>query len=496
MASRHIEAESVLGGRYRLVRSIASGGMAQVWEAQDDILGRRVAVKVLHAHLAADKSFLARFRREAIAAARLAHPNVVATYDTGVDDGVAWIVMELVDGRTLRQLMSEQGPLPPGRAVHIATQVADALDYAHRAGVIHRDVKPANILLTADNRVKVADFGIAKAAIEAAEDSGGDLTQSGAIVGTARYLSPEQVSGERIDGRSDVYALGVVLYEMLCGRPPFSGDTDLAVALQHTTAVPLSPRQVRAGIPRSLEAVVLRALAKQPTSRYPTAAELHTALLSVDMRSDDAVPLLRRQDTPPRGSPPTFAQSERSWMLPVVVIVVLAVTLGVVGVIFARSDTGQNLLHSPSGSATAKGQPVTISSVSAFDPPPGDGQEHNETVHNLIDGDPASTWTTEQYSNRQFGGIKAGVGFVLSLDGSHTLGTLRITSPSSGWAASVYVSDITRADAPPDAWGSAVASQAGISGNVAFDLQGRQGSVVLVWITDLGEGGAVAIGGV
>ncbi|MDQ6946844.1 MAG: protein kinase, partial [Actinomycetota bacterium] len=221
MAFRRIDAQGVLGGRYRLQLSIASGGMAEVWEAQDEILGRRVAVKVLHSHLATDRSFLARFRREAIAAARLAHPNVVATYDTGVDDGVAWIVMERVDGSTLRQVLSTSSPLDPGRAVRIAIQVADALDYAHRAGVIHRDVKPGNILLTDSDRVKVADFGIAKAAIEAAEDADGpsidfsDLTQSGAIVGTAKYLSPEQVNGEAVDGRSDVYALGVVLYEMV-----------------------------------------------------------------------------------------------------------------------------------------------------------------------------------------------------------------------------------------------------------------------------------------
>jgi serine/threonine protein kinase len=499
MASRHIEAESVLGGRYRLLRTIASGGMAEVWEAQDDVLGRRVAVKVLHAHLAADEAFLARFRREAIAAARLAHPNVVATYDTGVDDDVAWIVMELVDGRTLRQLLSEQGALAPHRAVHLATQVADALDYAHRSGVIHRDVKPANILLTADDRVKVADFGIAKAAIEAAEDAsdaGGDLTQSGAIVGTARYLSPEQVNGEPVDGRSDVYALGVVLYEMLCGRPPFTGDTDVAVAVQHATATPLAPRQVRAGIPRSLEAVVLRAMAKQPAARYPSAGEMHTALLSVDLRADDAVPLVRRDDTPPRGAPPTFAQSERSWLLPVVVILVLAVTLGVVGVLFARSDTGQRLLHSPSGSGTAKAQPVTVSSAAAFDPAPGDGHEHDEAVGNLLDGDPATTWNTEQYGNRGFGGIKGGVGFVLTLDGAHDLKTLEVTSPTSGWSASVYVSDSAHAGAPPGDWGSVAASRTAIDGNASFDLQGRRGSVVLVWITDLGDANSVTVGGV
>nr|MDQ6928836.1 protein kinase [Actinomycetota bacterium] len=284
-ASRRVDEQRVLVGRYRMIRPIASGAMAEVWEAQDQTLGRAVAVKVLHSHLAQDESFLERFRREAIAAARLAHPNVVATYDTGTDGDVAFIVMELVLGRTLRQVLSDEGPMNPRRVVQIGAQVADALDYAHRSGVIHRDVKPANILLCDDGRAKVADFGIAKAAIEAIEDATGaganshtDLTQSGAIVGTAKYLSPEQVNGQAVDGRSDVYALGVVLYEMVCGRAPYSGDTDVAVAMQHLSASPLPPRQVRAGIPRSLEAVVLRAMAKRPDDRYATAGQLQTAL--------------------------------------------------------------------------------------------------------------------------------------------------------------------------------------------------------------------------
>ena len=499
--ARHIDAERVLGGRYRLVRAIARGGMAEVWEAQDEILGRRVAVKVLHPHLAADESFLARFRREAIAAARLAHPNVVATFDTGVDDGVAYIVMELVDGHTLRQELAEHGALTPVRAIHVASQVADALDYAHRSGVIHRDVKPGNILLTEDERVKVADFGIAKAAIETLEDATGtavanDLTQSGAIVGTAKYLSPEQVNGDAVDGRSDVYALGVVLYEMLCGRAPFLGDTDVAVAMQHATATPLSPRQVRAGIPRPLEAIVLRAMEKSPEQRFPSAAEMHSALLSVDLGPDDAVPAVQREETPPGGGPQTFAQSERSWMVPVFVIVVVAVTLGVVGVLFARSDTGQRLLNDPDGGGGSQAEVVSVLSAGAFDPPPGSGEEHDEELGFLIDGDPATAWTTEQYGNRRFGGLKSGVGFVLNLNGSRALNQLEVTSEARGWSASVYVADGAKPSAPPGEWGEPAATQVGIDGTATFDLGGKQGSVVLVWITDLGEGDAVSVGDV
>ncbi|MEZ5177419.1 MAG: protein kinase [Acidimicrobiales bacterium] len=201
----------VLAGRYRLNAPIASGGMAQVWEATDDVLARRVAVKVLHPHLARDESFVRRFRAEAIAAARLAHPSIVSVYDTLADDGVNAIVMELVTGTTMRADLDQHGPLALNAVLAIGTQVADALAAAHAAGLVHRDVKPANILLSADGRVLVADFGIAKAA------EGADLTSDGGMVGTAKYLAPEQIEGGRIDGRTDLYALGVVLYEALTG---------------------------------------------------------------------------------------------------------------------------------------------------------------------------------------------------------------------------------------------------------------------------------------
>ncbi|HVF14883.1 MAG TPA: protein kinase, partial [Acidimicrobiales bacterium] len=338
-----IAAEQVLAGRYRLRHQIAQGGMAEVWEAGDEVLGRSVAVKVLLPEFATDPTFIERFRREAIAAARLAHPNVVATFDTGLDGDLAFIVMELVEGRTLRDVLIERGPLPPHEATTIAAQVAGALHYAHEAGIVHRDVKPANILLCPDGRVKVADFGIAKAALADAAIADFDLTGTGMVVGTAKYLSPEQFEGQPVDRRSDVYALGVVLYEMLCGRPPFTGGSDMAIGIQHVDKKPLSPRQIRAGIPKPLEAVVMRAMAKSPAARYPTADSLQSALLSVDLRSDDAVPMIVREDTPPRGVhvPQTFARSQRSWLVPTVLIVVVAVTLGIVGWVLARSDAGQ-----------------------------------------------------------------------------------------------------------------------------------------------------------
>ena len=264
----------VVAGRYRLEHLLARGGMAEVWQARDSLLDRPVAVKAPLAHLRSRPEFMARFRREAVASAKLNHPNVVAVYDTGSDDDLgAYIVMELVPGRSLRQLMQGEEPLPVDRAVAIAAQVATALGFAHTHGVIHRDVKPANVLITPPDRVKVVDFGIAKAV------QSDDLTQTDVTLGTARYLSPEQVDGRPPDARSDIYALGVVMFEMLCGHPPFDADTDLALALKHLTDEPPLPSLSRPSVPAWLEGVILTALAKSPDDRYQSAAELRQALL-------------------------------------------------------------------------------------------------------------------------------------------------------------------------------------------------------------------------
>jgi eukaryotic-like serine/threonine-protein kinase len=284
----------MLGGRYRLVRPIARGGMADVWEGHDEVLSRPVAVKLLQAHLAEDGVFLERFRREAVTAARLAHPGVVSTYDTGVDLGTAYIVMELVRGFTLRQLLNENGSLQPGLSVAIARQIADVLSYAHQVGLVHRDIKPANVLLTDDEsgglRVKVTDFGIAKAG----SGVGGDLTRTGIVLGTPKYLSPEQIRGDEPEARADLYSLGVVLFEMLMGTPPFVGNNDMAIALAHLNdPPPLVSSRVR-DVPPALDRLVADLLVKDPQQRVPSASVLRQRLDGLNLGPPPTRPTARR----------------------------------------------------------------------------------------------------------------------------------------------------------------------------------------------------------
>ncbi|MDI1289248.1 MAG: Stk1 family PASTA domain-containing Ser/Thr kinase [bacterium] len=268
----------MLGDRYEIGEVIGRGGMAEVHEGRDLRLGRRVAVKILRPDLAKDPTFQARFRREAQSAAALNHPNIVAVYDTGEDvltspDGertvVPYIVMEYVDGMTLRQLLASGRRLLPERALEITGGVLAALDYAHRHGIVHRDIKPANVMLTRTGEVKVMDFGIARAI----NDVGTTMTAASAVMGTAQYLSPEQARGEVVDARSDLYSTGVLLYELLTGRPPFRGDSPVSIAYQHVSEMPLPPSQVDPGVTAEVDAVVLHALAKRTDDRYQTAAD-------------------------------------------------------------------------------------------------------------------------------------------------------------------------------------------------------------------------------
>ena len=492
-------ADHVLAGRYRLVRVLATGGMAQVWEATDEVLARRVAVKVLHPHLAADESFVERFRREAVAAARLAHPSIVSIYDTCSEDGVEAIVMELVEGRTVRDLLDEKAGVDLGQAVAIVAEVADALEVAHKAGVVHRDIKPANILLSTDGRVLVADFGIAKA--------GGDHTATNTTLGTAKYLAPEQVEGTSVDARTDVYSLGVVLYELLCGRPPFAADTEAGTALARLHQDPMRPRQVRAGIPKAIEDVVLRAMARLPADRYATAGALRAALLSAargehvpeslappGSNADNTVavfapppPVPSVHRTPPGGVPlPQAApRRPRRRAVPAALAILIAAAVIVAAVLVYGGGSGSGSLGRGGSNtdAVATGG-VTINSAAAFDPS-GDGGENDPDVGAVLDDNPETTWQTEGYNDRRFG-TKPGVGLILTLAQAGALKDLRVTSRSNDWTADVYVADGPQSTLA--AWGDPVDHKENVkAGTVSFNLHDKTGGAVLVWFTDLGD---------
>ncbi len=269
-----------LSDRYELGEILGFGGMSEVHLARDLRLHRDVAIKVLRADLARDPSFYLRFRREAQNAAALNHPAIVAVYDTGEAETATgplpYIVMEYVDGVTLRDIVHTEGPMPSKRAIEVIADACQALNFSHQHGIIHRDVKPANIMISKTGAVKVMDFGIARALADA-----NSVTQTAAVIGTAQYLSPEQARGEKVDARSDVYSLGCVLYEILTGEPPFVGDSPVAVAYQHVREDPVPPSQRHNDISPDLDAVVLKALAKNPDNRYQSAAEMRTDLVRV-----------------------------------------------------------------------------------------------------------------------------------------------------------------------------------------------------------------------
>ncbi len=269
-----IDPGTIIDGRYTVISRVGSGGMADVYLAEDELLGRKVAVKVLHHHFAEDAEFVERFRREASSAAGLSHPNVVSVFDRGEWNETYYIAMEYLPGRSLKAMVREQGALDPASAIDIVIQVLRATRFAHRRGVIHRDLKPHNVILDEEGRAKVTDFGIARAGAS-------DMTLTGSIMGTAQYLSPEQAQGHAVSETSDLYAIGVILYELLTGSVPFDGETAVAIALKQVSAEPKAPSELAPGVPAALDEVVLRALAKDPALRFADADEFILALQGV-----------------------------------------------------------------------------------------------------------------------------------------------------------------------------------------------------------------------
>ncbi|HEY8217760.1 MAG TPA: protein kinase [Acidimicrobiia bacterium] len=487
----------LLDGRYRLDSLVARGGMASVWSAEDSLLARKVAVKTLHPELAVDDSLRERFRNEAIAVASLTHPDIVATYDTGEDDGVAYFVMELVAGPNLRVLLDRRGPLPVDEAVHIARGVTAALDHAHHHGIVHRDIKPANVLVPELGPVKVTDFGIAKT------EGTSDLTRTGTVVGTAKYLAPEQVQADPVDARTDIYALGLVLFEMLAGHPPFRGGNDMESALARLTTTPPPLRSVRADMPAALEAIVARCLALDPNDRYPDARALLAAL---DQLVDDdadgdrthgggtgtlAPPRPRAHEAPPRAKAARRAARPRrqkaAW--PWAIVGVLLLAAGAIAGYLVVRETQDT---SSGGENATAGVTPEIQGAADFDPG-GDGSEHAESVDLAVDGNPSTSWSTEHYNSADFGGIKDGVGLRLDLAGSSDVSVVEIDTPEGGWSAEIYVAD-SPADTI-DGWGRPAGSIEDASDDARITLgpPSPAGSTVLVWFTHLPPSGKISV---
>lgn len=485
-------AQSHLAGRYALEEPIASGGAAIVWRAFDENLSRTVAIKLLHPHHATDPTVVERFERESRSAAQLNHPNAVRIYDTGREDDLVYLVMEHVDGPSLREVLRTRGELDPVAVAAVGEQVASALGEAHEHGLVHRDVKPGNILISADGTVKVTDFGIAKAL----SSTDATLTRPGTVVGTAAYVAPEQLEDGDVDARADIYALGVVLHECLTGRPAFSGDTPTATAAMRLTHELLPPRQLRADVPRALDDVIVRATQRRRMDRYPDGdamaaalaplvtakpSEVSAALVQHD--EQDAPQVLRAmRDELPYSGPMPATRREYARRLAAAVLGGIVLTLVAVFAYEALQDE-----DAANPAATAIVHPVAeVDVVNPASPGRGDNRE---LAPNTIDGDPQTTWVTEPYEDPDFGDRKDGIGLVFDLGEERDVRGVTLELARGGLTVELYASDERPAEvASPDAWGAPRASQNDTLSQQPFSFNTTAQRYWLLWITGLSAG--------
>ena len=481
--------DEVIADRYELEGLVGTGGMSSVYKARDRLLERRVALKILHPHHASDEDFVERFRKEARSVAQLSHPNIVTVIDRGDDDGRQFIVFEYVDGENLKELVTREGPLPLGRALELALQVGSWLAFAHSNGLVHRDVKPQNVLMNGDDQAKVTDFGIARSI-----DVDVSVTQTGTVLGTSAYIAPEQASGGDITPQTDVYSLGVVLYELLTGEVPFPGESFVAVAMRHINDPAPSVLERRPDTPPRLAAAVDRALAKEPGERFASmddfVAELSVCLAELGPEADyDATMIVpaaasarvARDPRPPRGvRVPARRPAHSPWPF-LIPLILVAAALAAAGLYFAITRTNVGNLGGLSPPAQSA-RPVHLAGVAAWDPQGGDG-EHDADAPRATDRDPASSWTTEHYQSFS----KPGVGVVLEAPSARRLKSVTVTTDTPGFTAEIQ--------SGPSAQGpfTTVSASRVVGDRSRFAIRGsRSAKFYVVWITQLPPGSDTA----